>query len=109
MVLRAGARRSAGAALVRTAPAEDLAEDVGEGILEISVRHDVDDGVESGVEVTDPEEDGDDDVRTWTVCVAADGHSQVPDVNVNNVIMPAPKKLHHFRKINIINCVCETV
>ena len=81
MVFRAGARRPAGAALVRAAPAEDLAEDVGEGVLEVPVRHDVDNGVEGGVEVDDPEEDRDDDVWTRTVGVAAYGHGQVPGVN----------------------------
>ena len=86
MVFRTRACRPAGAALVRAAPAEDLAEDVGEGVLEVPVRHDVDNGVEGGVEVADPEEDRDDDVRTRTVGVAADGHGQVPGVN-NTILL----------------------
>jgi hypothetical protein len=82
VVLRAGPRCPTGAALVGTTPAEDLAEDVGECVLEVSVGHDVDNGVEGGVEVADPEEDGDDDVRTRTVSVATDCHGQVPDFNI---------------------------
>ena len=37
--------------------AEDLAQDVGEGVLEVAVGHDVDERVEGRVEVADPEED----------------------------------------------------
>ena len=37
--------------------AEDLAEDVGEGVLEVAVGHDVDERVQRRVEVADPEQD----------------------------------------------------
>jgi hypothetical protein len=37
--------------------AEDFAEDVREGVLEVAIRHDVDDRVEGGVEVSDPKKD----------------------------------------------------
>jgi len=38
-----------------TAGAEDAAQDVGESVLEVAVRHDVDHRVERGIEVADPE------------------------------------------------------
>ena len=62
--------------LAEAAEAEDLPQDVRKGVLEIPVRHHVDDGVEGGVEVADPEEDADDNV--WAVAVVADRHGQVP-------------------------------
>lgn len=42
----------------------------------LPVGHDVDDRVEGGVEVSDPEEDGDDDVGARAI--VADGDGQVP-------------------------------
>ena len=68
----------AAVALHQAAPAEDLLEDVREGVLEVPVGHDVDEGVQGGVEVSDPEEYRHHDVRTRAVGVAADGHSEVP-------------------------------
>lgn len=62
--------------LAETAKAEDLAQDVREGVFEVPVRHHVDHRVQRGVEVADPEEDADDDVGTVTV--VADRHGQVP-------------------------------
>ena len=64
----AAADAVAEAAVVLLAPrdqaeeAEDLAQDVREGVLEVPVGHDVDERVERRVEVADPEEDVDDDV-----------------------------------------------
>ncbi len=42
--------------------AEDLSQDVREGVLEVPVRHHVDHRVQGGVEVADPEQDVDHDV-----------------------------------------------
>ena len=61
-----------------TAPAEYPPENVCEGILEVPVGHDVDDWVECGVEISNPEKDGDDDVGTGALVLAADRHCQVP-------------------------------
>ena len=63
---------------VVTAEAKDLPQDVRERVLEVAVRHDVDHRVEGGVEVSDPEEDGDDDVGARAVGLAADRHREVP-------------------------------
>ena len=63
---------------MRAAPAEYASEDVRESVLEVSVGHDVDDRVKCGVEVSDPEEDGDDDVGAGAPVLAADRHCQVP-------------------------------
>lgn len=79
MVLSPRAGAAPRAALVGATEAEDLPEDVGESVLEVPVGHHVDDRVQGRVEVSDPEEDGDDDVGTRAVGVAADGHGQVPD------------------------------
>ena len=78
MVLSPRAGAAPRAALVGATEAEDLPEDVGESVLEVPVGHHVDDRVQGRVEVSDPEEDGDDDVGTRAVGVAADGHGQVP-------------------------------
>ena len=60
------------------APAEYLADDVGESVLEVPVGHDVDDRIEGGVEVPDPEQDGYDNVRAGAALLPADGDGQVP-------------------------------
>ena len=56
MIVCSRSGRSSGASLVGAAEAEDLPEDVGEGVFEVTVRHDVDHRVQGGVEVADPEE-----------------------------------------------------
>ena len=78
MIFSSGSGPTSGATFVGATPAEDLPQDVRESVLEVPVCHDVYDGVQGWVEVPDPEEDRDDDVRARTIRVAADGHGQVP-------------------------------
>ena len=68
---------SPGPTLVGTADTEDPPQDVCEGILEVPVGHHVDHGVEGGVEVADPEEDGDDNIGAGTT-VPTEGDGEVP-------------------------------
>ena len=57
---------------------EDLPENVSKSIFEVPIGHDVDYGVERGIEIANPEKNGDDDVWTRTAGLPADGDGEVP-------------------------------
>lgn len=57
---------------------EDLPENVSKSILEIPIGHDVDDRIEGGIEISNPEQNGDYDVRTRTTGLSTDGDGEVP-------------------------------
>ena len=58
--------------------AENLPENVREGVFKISIGHDVNEWIKCGVEVSDPKEDRDDNIWARAVVFATYCHRQVP-------------------------------
>ena len=70
--------RTAAATFAWTTKAENLPENVREGVFKISIGHDINEWIKCGVEVSDPKEDRDDNIWARAVVFATYCHRQVP-------------------------------
>lgn len=65
-------------ALAAPPRAEDALQRAAERLPEVAIEVRVDERIQRGVEVADPEQDGDHDVRTGAALLAAQRHRDVP-------------------------------